>query len=631
MRLRLACIAFLAGALVGAAACGGGVQNIPGAFSTDWQDDSGSSISAVQQRLRDAELPPDAAIAVGVTSDRVLGSPLEGGKPWQFSAKLSGPPVVAGNLVIVPKGDRLVALDAATGRIAWNVDVEGYRLRGAGDDGERTVLSLSRTDDNSSLLLAIDRSGGELLRVESEHSLGVPAVKAGIAFVPWLSQYVSAIDLKSGDEVGRLLMRERVSHAVKVGNELYFGELSLVRLDDAVGKATAGGAHRVGLPVIELPGKPLWFRDGTVPPRRDSSAYDHIRLFARPTDVGAEVGIDSSRYVATYYRVVMGLDAIDASVRWVQTLHTGVLGGAAAIGGVAVCSGDGKVRLISANSGATAGEINLGSPLTRCVVSAGDFTVPQATATRSTAEQIGDAVQLDDARMVAAQRFLLVRLARLADPEATKILIDLAISPRTPPDLLDETRRVLSLRRTGKQFMLKALEREYDFLSDVVRPPPVGPLADALAAMHVVQAGPLLARHLNDPANSPDDVKRAAKALTKLATAKEYDELRTFFALYRATADNDDLVAATISVADAILAVGGEDGREVVTRAATDPLTRPEIRTASVELLAKRKTPKPTKDEAARPESETQEATEDKTPADETPAPKVPGTKKGSG
>jgi outer membrane protein assembly factor BamB len=115
-------------------------------------------------------------------------------------------------------------------------------------------------------------------------------------------------------------------------------------------------------------------------------------------------------------------------------------------------------------------------------------------------------------------------------------------------------------------------------LSNVLRPPPVGPLADALAALDAKEAAPHLASHLNDPANTPDDVERAARALAVLATPKELEELRTFFSLYRATADQQELVNAVISVARALLQVGGEDEKRLVERAAEDPLTHPEVR-----------------------------------------------------
>jgi hypothetical protein len=135
--------------------------------------------------------------------------------------------------------------------------------------------------------------------------------------------------------------------------------------------------------------------------------------------------------------------------------------------------------------------------------------------------------------------------------------------------------------------MLAALARHYDFVSGVLLAPPVGPLADALAASNEMRAAPLLAKHLNDPANSADDVAHAARALVKLATAAEYEDLRTFFALYRATADDEALVAAVVACAEAVLRVGGDAGRALVERAAQDPLTQSDVRRALPDVLGK--------------------------------------------
>jgi outer membrane protein assembly factor BamB len=146
-----------------------------------------------------------------------------------------------------------------------------------------------------------------------------------------------------------------------------------------------------------------------------------------------------------------------------------------------------------------------------------------------------------------------------------------------PPDIRARARDLLAQRRSGAEFMLAALERRYDFLSGELLPPPVGPLADALWAMKEKRAAPLLARHLNDPSTDSVDVARAARALTTLATAAELPGLRTFFALYRATADEPALVQAVGYVATAIVRVGGSDGRALVERAARDPLTQPEV------------------------------------------------------
>jgi outer membrane protein assembly factor BamB len=147
-------------------------------------------------------------------------------------------------------------------------------------------------------------------------------------------------------------------------------------------------------------------------------------------------------------------------------------------------------------------------------------------------------------------------------------------------------RKLISTRRSGKEYMLAALERHYDYLSDVLLPPPLGPLADALAAMNEVSATPLLARHLNDPANDMADVERAAIALGKLATPAEYEDLRTFFALYRATADEPALVNAVVAVGSALLRIGGAQGKALVERAAQDPLTQADVKRGLGALLA---------------------------------------------
>jgi outer membrane protein assembly factor BamB len=125
--------------------------------------------------------------------------------------------------------------------------------------------------------------------------------------------------------------------------------------------------------------------------------------------------------------------------------------------------------------------------------------------------------------------------------------------------------------------MLAALERHYDFLSGN-RPPPVGPLADALAALDERRAAPLLAKQLNDPANQAGDIQKVAQALHKLAGSAELSELKTFFALYRATAGETPLVEAVVLVAESILRVGGDEGYSLVRQAAFDPLTQAKVR-----------------------------------------------------
>ncbi len=569
------CLAAVSLTLV--AACGGGPLGT--AFRTDWENDSGRSIADVQRRLASASLPAGTPLAVGVTDQGLTAALLDGsGGKWKHEGAVDGRPAITGDVVVVAGGGKITALDAKGGKPLWAIPSDGRAVRGAGDDGKTTVVSLGMASGGGSLVVAVDRSGSVLQRFEPEVDVGSPAVLGGVIFAPWGNQYVSAIDVGSGDEIGRLLLRDKVSHAKNLGGKLFFGELSLVRFDERVGQSAAGGARRAQLPERELAGTPVWLGPGAEVPPPVAGAPDKIRLYARPGDGADDLGFADERFVATYFRVVVGLNSKDGALRWVRTLPHDAIAGDAGQTGFAICDEKGKVWLLGSRAGGDAGTVDLGSPLEACVVQGGSLRAEGKGDGGPVAEQVAEAIQLKMPQMVTAQRFLLRELGALEDETVSRVLVDLASNPQTPPMLLEDARKLLASRRNGAEFMLAALQKHYDFLADVLLPPPVGPLADALAAMGEARAAPLLAKHLNDPANSPDDVRRAAQALAKIATRSELAEIETFFALYRATADQEELVAAVIAAAQALVKVGGKEGAATVRRAAADPLTHPEVR-----------------------------------------------------
>jgi outer membrane protein assembly factor BamB len=563
--------------------CGASNSNTGNGFATTWQNDNGQSIASVEQRLRGLPLVANARVVVGVTDTALVAASLDGKAHWTHAVRPASLPVIAGNLVIVAENDQIVALDANTGTKVWSTANRGLGLRGAGNDGSATALVLG--DSRKSLFLAISGSGGALASIETDTPLGVPAARGGIAFVPWSNQYVSALDMKSGEESGRLLTREQVSRALDFGGRLYFGERGLVRLDEKVRFASTNQASHVGLPKVDLPGKPGWIDSGMQNSTSEANARTKIRIYAAPAETApGDLTLGGGTFAASYFRVLLGLDAKSGTLSWVRSMPADVVGGAAASSGFIVCDAAGKVWSLD-RSGNDAGSLDLGSKIQLCVVDAGADPVASASPRGSLASQIGQALGELEPDMAEAERYLVGELGKQSEPPVTKTLIDLSSSPRISPELRSETRRLLSLRNNGTEYMLAALERHYDFVSGVLLPPPVGPLADALAASGEIRAAPLLAKHLNDPANSADDVAHAARALVKLATKDEYEDLRTFFALYRATADDDALIAAVVASAEALLRVGGEPAESVIDRAAQDPLTQSDVRRALPDLL----------------------------------------------
>jgi outer membrane protein assembly factor BamB len=574
--------------VVALASCGGAPAQGP-RFSTDWQDDGGASIERIRQRIATSSPPPaadgrvasapfghaaDVVVGVSRASDEIIGLPLaRGASRWTFAHALDTRPVVAGTLVFGSGGGELFALDAASGRVVWKRPAAGLTLVGAGDDGAASALVLHRNGGLGSALWAVARDGVLRQVVETEQALGAPAVVAGLAFVPWASQYVSVIDLSSGGEVARVTLREQVQRAWTQAGALWFGDRTFVRFDANIREASKGGASKAALPQRELPGTPA-LTLAPAPLSVSANALDKVRLYARPAATDAGAAIADGRWYATYFRLAMGFVASDGKLAWVHVHDTNLLGGAAAEGALVLCDEAGAVTQLDANTGAVLLSAQLGAPLRSCVANADAFHPPSLQGeSQPLTRQLEEAVRVRDAELATAQALLLRELAAMTDASATQTLIDLASDPRTSPALVDGAREALAKRRSGADAMKAALARHVDFLKDVLLPPPVGPMARALGEMRDRSAAPLLAAHLLDPNDRPEDIRDVAVALTAVAGPDEIGALRQFLAMYRANAEDDDMAEAVVSVAHALVALGGKPARAEIDALVQDPMT----------------------------------------------------------
>lgn len=579
-------------------ACPGRDPMHPQTFSTDWLDDQGKSIAAVQTRLKSAPAGATADLAVAVAgekNDKLIGAPLSGGARWTFQHALDARPMIVGTVVLGSGQGEIFALDAATGRRLWARPTGGLALLGGGDDGTLTAVTLSR--GTGSTILVIGRDGALKRQIETDKQLGDPAVIGGVILVPWANQYVSAIDALTGDELGRVTLRDKVSRAEQIGGAVYFGEVSLVRFDEKIAMASQGGASRVTLPSRELPGTPRLYAPGSEKLPAVANARDRDRLFARPSTPTGPLGIDAGRFYATYFRLVYGFESSRGQLAWVHTHASEIIGGEAVQGGVLLCDEDGKIVVLDARTGQVTRDYSFGEPIKSCVAQADTYkSLPPPGGGPSLAQQISEAVSSREATLATGQRLLLRELGTLEDESATKTLVDLTSDSRTAPVLVADARAALATRRNGTTFMLAALGKHYDFLRDVLASPPVGPIADALAAMKEPKGASLLASHLTDPAITDDDVRRAAVALATLATKDELPMLLHFFAMYRGTAETEDIGLAVASAGEAILRLDPKEGRALIEHASKDPTTvaiaRPRLEALLAATAAKPAEPK---------------------------------------
>jgi outer membrane protein assembly factor BamB len=563
----------------------------PRAFSTEWSDDEGKSMAALELRARAQRIAPGANVVVAVAgnNDKLIGMPLAGGGAgkWSFPHALDARPTVVGNIVVGAGAGEVFALEAQSGKKLWARKTGAVPFFGAGDDGEITVLCLGGATGDSTTLLVVARDGSVKRQIETERAVGVPAVAFGHAFLPWSNQYVSAFDLTSGDEVARVVVRDKVSRAFTLGGGLYFGEISLVRFDDHIKEASRAHASRVALPAKSLPGTQRLMAPGRekLPPA--ANALDRSRYFARPSGPNAPMALDGEHFYATYFRVALGLDAKQGKITWSYMHPAPVVGGEAAVGGLLLCDERGQIAMVDGTRGEKSGELDLGEPIKSCVVAADSFAVPASRVPgRSLAAQLQEVLLSRDPTLATLDHVLLGELLAAGDESGTQVLIDLATDARSSPPIAAEARAAIAKRRNGAQAMVTSLGRRYDYLHDVLVGPPVGPIAQALAAMKHVPAAPVLATYLSDVSIRDEELRDVAAALAEIGTERELPALKQFFTLYHCAGTNEFITGAVAHAASAIAKVGGKDGRAVLDRGLKDTCMQGEARAKVEALLA---------------------------------------------
>jgi outer membrane protein assembly factor BamB len=546
-----------------------------------------ASLESLAARLPRVPYADNPGCVVASRADGLAGGTLEPvaeRRIWQRSAEVSAAPLIAGRLVVYGQGRWLQALDARSGDPLWTVPSQGARLRALADDGQLTALALENERGDRHWLLTLDRTGRERLRVQLASELGTPALLPGVLLVPWAGRFVSTIDLGTGAELARAGVEPALRHALWHGGELSLAGPPWVRLQPG---SAERAARSQGLPSRPLPGR-VELGSAALAPLQE---VDVSRLFAVPPTPGKEL---SAPFLLTQGRLALSFESGRGSLLWVRLAPSPILAAAVNEQSFALCEASGVVQILAASSAQPVEQLHLkprgtgpagsGEQWSHCALAAGHGWPPALRSSSNEAapealvDQLARVLARSDPDLGNLQRFLSRELAARPEPEATRVLIALASRRNADPILQAEAEDLLATRRNGAEFMLQALERVGPASHDPVARAPLGALADALAALEEKRAAPLLAAQMNQLGHSGAALERVARALEALAGESEYDALRVFFSVRRATADGPELVAAVQSVGRTLLRIGAAPGRRLVQLAARDPLTAPEVR-----------------------------------------------------
>lgn len=548
-------------------------------LSPTFPDNRGEDLSAALARV-DAGAHVDEPIAVGLTEDRLYAYDLTARRMrWeQPVGEARTAPLLAGELVVLHEGSRVVGRRLRDGAVAFAVSDEQFQLIGAAGEGPLGVAVLSTGGSVGARSRVLVWSGGSVrAELAIDAAAGGPAVRGGLVFLPWGNQNLSVLDGSSSREVARLRFLDGVvGHARASAAGVFFGQTGFGRVSPSADRSGTGWYQPQ---TAALPGQPPLWRDAYAPPAGPRSATHRIRLEWAPAagTQGPSRTTDDTLYL-TFYRLVFALAQEGLAPRWVHEHPADVVGAAARTGGVLLADAEGGLTFVDTEGRPRwSAETNVRPTVVALRLDGFEPAGDPGPRLPSLSDQLLAAVQSTDARLLPARAYAVGLLAGQDDAGVTERLIVLCDDAQVPADLRRSACQSLEGRALGSDAVLAALQRRANYLSGT-RPPPVGALAAVAARQGERRAVPLLLGHLRDPATAPGDLAGIASALGRLGDASAVQPLTDFVWLYHAESDDEALAAALGAAARAMVELAGPRGREEVQRVLDAPFTTPRAR-----------------------------------------------------
>ena len=289
----------------------------------------------------------------------IVAFDLAGGKTlWTTNADVQSRIVVGGDFIVAREGAELVARDQASGAVRWHVAIPGAFI-GAAADRERVYLAWRDEAHNKWWLGAYDGAhGGSLWKADADGQLGAPAAQGGLVYAPFLNQWLSIVDGKTGQPLARVRGLDEQISTVRVTSQVaYFGSRQGVfRLDARAATGTRAGSSYAKVALPPQLERTFYGRDAYDPIHQQYTAADRAHLLwsaqpASPSATGPLV-FDDGGYAIHYFRFVFGY-AADGTMRWaydhprVELVASTDTGGA-----IAAISTQGEVVALDPKTGA---------------------------------------------------------------------------------------------------------------------------------------------------------------------------------------------------------------------------------------------------------------------------------------
>jgi outer membrane protein assembly factor BamB len=578
-------------ALLVAAGCGGG-----NAFTNLFPDNRESDVDAVLARLpaaRETAGPDNAFGRPVVVASRAEGAPglaaldvSSGTTLWARDVVVDSQPFVGGGAVVFRSGDDLVSLSLRDGEELGSRSLDGLTPYGVAFDGGRVAVTAGQSSGSvaasyrtGTIWLLDEWLGNVMSPIDVDKQLGAPALSGDVLFVPWDRQNISALDVRTGAELCRLVVRdEMVGWLFAVPEGVFYGSKGVFRFTRGAASGTREGSAYAPIEWADppFPGEPELWPDGFAGMGDGRpSAKAKARLAWYPGAASGDAGVafaDDLLYVV-YYRYVVALRPADRELVWVRGLTVPAAEVAASPGGIWVVHESGAVRFLRAADGADGWTGEFGFPVARAGFSvAGHRPAGGAPQEGDVRRQVMDALVDTDNQAVPVRRLILSLYGRSTNPEVSRDLLALLRDPSIPDEMRNAAAQALRLRQDGATWLMQALEDHYDFLHDMPAPP-IGVIAGALMNMNARSAASKLVEHLFDPATPIEDLEELVRSIVAIGDAAVVEPLQKFLRVYRADSELQTSQPVLEATAMGILVHGGEAGERFVEELAGDRFT----------------------------------------------------------
>jgi outer membrane protein assembly factor BamB len=577
---------------------------------TSEDNDRSALVAALQQRQLPAQPAPvnaagkpRAFVLVGGAQKQIVAYDLSGGVLlWTVPADVKSRIWVGGDFIVELEGSQLVARDQQRGAVRWKVDVPG-KLVGATADRERAYATWQQGGDRNALfrLAAFDgASGAQLWKADAEGQLGSPVAQGGIVYSPFLMQWLSVIDGKTGKQLARVRNEDDQISMLRVTSQVaYFGaKQGVYRLDARSASGTRKASTYGQVKIPPQLDRTSYGRDVYDPVQLQYTAADRARvLFASENGDEGPLKLAGDQYAIHYFRYVLGYKT-DGALAWayshprvelVASEHTG-----AAILAIAA---NGELVALDPKTGAVHMKNNLG--VTGQVLGAtfdadGWAPPPSEVEPVDTAAALAAIAHDRDARFDAVKELAVAQLGKQPGAEVTKQLLALLADNRAAQKLKDEVSAAMIQRKDPASLSVLAtqLQTRSDFLAKT-EPEALGPVAKSIAGLRgqkldakdVGLALEALRGHLDAPTTQTSDLVLVIDAMAAIGEGAERPALASHLLLYHADDELANDAGWVKAIAQALHTHGGPGEREMLRQVAEDPRTKPALSTAIKDLL----------------------------------------------